>query len=156
MPRSRPNSSRASGLLKIKVRRQANAAIQNIYKKKKNHAIDRIYNNASVFNVLTEDSIFDFWSTFLTTDSPAIRNLLNAPTLAPDSFKSLVSFITVQEVMDVSPPNKSASGPDGVSVGRLRKVPARVLAKLYTLWSRLCWVPQYFLCSKTIFIPKVP
>lgn len=33
-------------------------------------------------------------------------------------------------------------------------IPIRALAKLYTLWSRLFWVPQLFLDSRTVFLPK--
>lgn len=69
-------------------------------------------------------------------------------------FDDLFSFISVKEVLDSFPPSKSAVGLDGVSVILLRRLPARCLAKLYTLWSKLYWAPKYFLDSCTIFIPK--
>lgn len=35
-------------------------------------------------------------------------------------------------------------------------IPARALAKFYTLWSRMCCVPQYIVDSRTILLPKGP
>lgn len=54
-------------------RRHLHPALQDLYTEK-SHAFQRVHKNASVFFAVKEDSIFDFWSTFL-TESPAIGNL---------------------------------------------------------------------------------
>lgn len=118
--------------------------------------MNKIYNNTSISNNLDSHTVFDFWSSFLTADSLTVGVLLdNIPVIDPTSFAELLEFVSVNEVLESFPPLKSAVGLEGTSAVRPRKLPVRVLAKIYTLRFRLCWVPHYFLDSRTIFLPKV-
>lgn len=70
-----------------------------------------------------------------------------------ESVHNLVKYVTVQEVKTNYFPVKTSPGHDGLTMKELRRLNPSVLAKLYTLWSRLYWIPMYYLDSKTIFIP---
>lgn len=72
-----------------------------------------------------------------------------------DALGKLTEFVSVSEVKAAVLAWKTALGLDGLTVREVRKrIPLRALAKLFTLWSRMRWVPQYFLDSRTCFIPK--
>lgn len=73
-----------------------------------------------------------------------------------NSISHLADVVTIEEVKDTFLSASTSPGLDEISVKDVKsKVPVRALAKLFTLRSRFCWVPQYFLDSKTYFIPNV-
>lgn len=58
------------------------------------------------------------------------------------------------KILDSRLNSKTSAGKDGLDIKCLIKTRIRALAKLYTMWLQLGWVPQIFLDSRTIFIPK--
>jgi hypothetical protein len=51
-------------------------------------------------------------------------------------------------------PMSSAAGPDQLSVAVVKRLPARLLAKLYNLWLQARYLPKLFRDSRTVLIPK--
>lgn len=157
----RPHRRQASNKYKSKrqMKKEQYALFQKQYRKNRSRAFQRIFNPVSCSDELRPESVFDFWSHFLTRSSLNCGDLPNNYVGDEDkanSISHLTDFVSILEVRNTFLSVGTSAGLDGISVKDVkRKVPVRALAKLFTLWSRLCWVPQYFLDSRTSFIPKV-
>ncbi|KAF8784079.1 Retrovirus-related Pol polyprotein type-2 like protein, partial [Argiope bruennichi] len=104
---------------------------------------------------LDSTDVFDFWSHLFTKSSP--QNFASSIScFGPLSDTEIDSnlFVYPAEVLAARLPLKSSSGPDGVSVRTLSRIPVRVLCKIYSAFLLLRWVPGFLLDSRTIFIPK--
>ncbi|KAF8794330.1 Retrovirus-related Pol polyprotein type-2 like protein [Argiope bruennichi] len=96
-----------------------------------------------------------FWSHLFTKSSP--QNFASSIScFGPPSDTEIDSNLLVYpaEVLAARLPLKSSSGPDGVSVRTLSRIPVGVLCKVYSAFLLLRWVPGFLLDSRTIFIPK--
>lgn len=131
------------------------AELQIIYKKDRGKAFRRILRSSSVSQRLTSKDVFQFWEHL--TRTPFVEGELpsNDEKVNIEEAHKLTTFVTVEKVASAYPPLKTAVGVDNIDTRFLKqKFPQRVLAKIFTLWFRMCWVPQYVLDSRTIFIPK--
>lgn len=131
---------------------------QRLYKKNRESEYQPIFNKNSVADSLTSSDVW-LQAHFLQKESLTQMQLPNnSPATDSALFSSITDFDSVEEVLVTYLLSSSSAGVDVITVSALRKVPSRVLAKLFTLWSRLAWtqwLTQCFLVSRTIFIPKV-
>lgn len=144
--------------LSNKKRRKAEyAALQRLYKKKRQSAYRKIFEVSEISPGLGRDNVFMYWSKLFTcTDLNRTTNSYTPYPFALDlnELADEVSFIVPEEVKKAKLPTDSACGPDGLSVKSLNRIPVRIRCKLFTLWLLLGQVLPFILDSKTIFIPK--
>ncbi|KAF8789432.1 Retrovirus-related Pol polyprotein type-2 like protein [Argiope bruennichi] len=99
--------------------------------------------------------VFAFWSHLFTKSSPqSFASPISCFGPPSDTEIDCDLLIYPAEVLAARLPLKSSSGPDGVSVRTLNRIPIRVLCKVYSAFLLLRWVPGFLLDSRTIFIPK--
>lgn len=118
-----------------KRRRRAYALTQKLYKQNRRKAYNHIFNNVSADSELSAGELFSYCSEFLTTPSHTDGPVGGVASSIPD-FSSFEEFISIKEVTDNYPSGKSSAGPDGVTAAPLRRLPVRILVKLYNLWFR--------------------
>lgn len=89
---------------------------QALYKKNRKKSYDSLYNNNSLGNELTSDSVFAFWKhllchTSITEPDPSKLVYNEVPIhFEPDD------LIYIEEIRATNPKNKSAAGLDGLTV----------------------------------------
>lgn len=93
--------------------------------------MDRIFNNCGFFHLFSPSSVFNYWFEFFSTSSPVVGELPNnVMDLEMTVFGDLLSFITINEVLNSFPPLKSGVGLDGVSAAHPDSCPCKTLYSL--------------------------
>lgn len=142
IPQLRPYIRR--GLPKRKQRRRDYVQFQRLYAKNRGSAFQRLYKTTSLSARLTPEHFFQYWQHLFERDAFIDRELPdnNVLPITCDAAKSLIDLVTVEDVAISYPPNKMAAECDGITVKDVRRrIPQRAMAKIFTLWFRICWVP---------------
>ena len=138
-----------STLSKRKQRRADYANLQKLYRKSRKAAYNKIVSNNSISPLLETQNVFHFWKNLLTR-----TDFSEFPIQTSNESLNISTYIQPCEILAAHMKFSSAPGPDGLTVGKLSKIPVRQKCKLFTFWILAQWVPDVVLNSRTTFIPK--
>ncbi|KAF8789400.1 Retrovirus-related Pol polyprotein type-2 like protein [Argiope bruennichi] len=140
---------------KRKAKKREFARLQALYKKNRSNSFNSLFDKSSISVNLESSDVFAVWSHLFTKSSlQSFASSISCFGPPSDTEIDCDLLIYPAEVLSARLPLKPSSGPDGVSVRTLNRIPNRVLYKVYSAFLLLRWVPGFLLDSRTIFIPK--
>ena len=149
--KERPLRIKNNAHLSSRKRRQKEySETQRFYKKSRKAVYNSIISDTSLSDDPDPEIVFSYW-----------RNLLSRPdyTVPPEHNPSdeklyFCQLIQLGEVLASKMSFNTGCGPDGLTTKEANMISIRQKAKLFSIWLRLKWIPDFIITSKTIFIPK--
>lgn len=116
-------------------RREEYARVQDLWKKDPGRCTQRIIKQQlNQTNIIPKDVMVPYW---VNTMTPICNNKPNINSSSNVNY-FFWNPITIEEIKYGYPSSKTASGPDGLSVKQLKRIPGKVLVRIITRNS--CWI----------------
>ncbi|KAF7265658.1 hypothetical protein GWI33_020941, partial [Rhynchophorus ferrugineus] len=135
-----------------KMRRKKYARVQHLWAKDRTRAwkaidADRLEKSEKLIPI---NILEPYWRALVTIETDAMPEDRKSESVRHDLWDPILEI----ELRRAFPPNKSAPGPDGITVREIKQTPVSVLHRIFNIFMVRGGLPEFLLKSRTIFIDK--